>query len=146
MAILSLIGRVCRTVFVTVFFCVWAAGVTFATIGLDVGMVGGWVKQLIVSRGPTVQAIIVESRIEHRISDKGYASDEPRLRYQYTIDGHTYESTRLRLDNDADDEKTFVSTHAVGSHVVVHYIASCPALSALDPQVNGWNLNVLLIL
>ena len=69
---------------------------------------------------------------------------EPVVRYQYSVDGKTYESGYDRFDGgwatvDAGAADMVVSDHRKGSKVTVYYDPANPAAAALEVGISGRN-------
>ncbi|CUA85294.1 Protein of unknown function (DUF3592) [Gulbenkiania indica] len=94
------------------------------------------------TRWPTVSGIMLESALEQRDRQGGDADRPPGwravVRYRYTVNNQTYESTRRRFpepgfgSNRAEAEAV-LTRYPVGGPTTVHYNPANPAEACLEP-------------
>ncbi len=96
----------------------WGAGLVFV----------GYVS----STWPHTTCIIQESRIDSSHVSKG-TSYSPVINYTYTVDGHTYQGSRINSRGHWDyaASRQVVDAYPVGSQRPVYYSPSAPASSIL---------------
>jgi hypothetical protein len=73
--------------------------------------------------------------------------DRLQLSYDYTVDGHTYSSTRLSILPPSTREATYRArtTYQQGRQILVHYDPSTPATAVLDTTIPGGQVLQLIL-
>jgi len=90
---------------------------------------------------PTVQGTVTRSEIDVWSSD-GRTHYEPKIAYNYIVDGKKYTSSQIKAgdpapDNNVTNAKRLQAEYPVDSEVTVYYDPELPESAALQPGSNG---------
>ena len=116
--------------FVILFITFWTMFVCL----FDAYIAYGWYKTARAKSFATALGTVLESRVQ---SDSGgdTTHHSPFIRYEYTVAGARFESTRYRYaeiqSNNFDSAKRIVDAHPVGRQMTVYYNKDDPADSVL---------------
>jgi len=99
---------------------------------------------------PTVQGIVTRSEIDVWSSD-GRTHYEPKIAYNYIVDGKKYTSSQIKAgdpvpDNNVTNAKRLQAEYPVGKSVDVFYDPEVPSSSALRPGIQKNDILLAVIL
>jgi hypothetical protein len=133
------------TRFYLIFGLIWGA----LTLVVDAVVLRALIGQSWSMGFPSVPGRVLASEIESDSDGEG-TTYVAKIRYQYTVDGKTYESDRVRFgqmaSSDHDAAADAVEAHPVDGPCTVYYNPRNPATSVLQTGVSGQDLFVALFL